>query len=92
PTPAAPSSSPSASRSSSGPDVQVHIDRESCSGTGTCVRLVPEVLRMVKDGLDTYAEVIPGAGASEEQLWEAAEACPWAAVILESDDGQVLFP
>jgi ferredoxin len=47
---------------------------------------------MVKDGLDTSADVIAGGDASEEQLWEAAEACPWAAVILESDAGQVLFP
>jgi ferredoxin len=72
--------------------VQVHIDRDSCSGTGTCVRLVPGLLRMVKDGLDTYAEVIPGGGAADDDLWAAAQACPWAAVILESDDGQVLFP
>jgi len=72
--------------------VQVHIDRDSCSGTGTCVRLVPGVLRMVKDGLDTYAEVIPGGKAADDDLWAAAQACPWAAVILESDDGQVLFP
>jgi hypothetical protein len=47
---------------------------------------------MVKDGLDTYAEVIPGGGAADDDLWAAAQACPWAAVILESDDGQVLFP
>ena len=72
--------------------MKVLIDRDSCSGTGTCVRLVPEVFRLVKDGLDTYAEVIPDGDAPEEQLWEAAEACPWAAVILESDEGQVLFP
>lgn len=72
--------------------MQVHIDRDSCSGTGTCVRLVPGLLRMVKDGLDTYAEVIPGGAAADDDLWAAAQACPWAAVILESDDGQVLFP
>ena len=72
--------------------MKVIVDRDSCSGTGTCVRLVPGVFRLVKDGLDTYAEVIPDGAAGEEQLWEAAEACPWAAVILESDEGQVLYP
>lgn len=72
--------------------MKVLIDRDSCSGTGTCVRLVPEVFRLVKDGLDTYAEVITDGAAPDEQLWEAAEACPWAAVILESDEGQVLYP
>ena len=70
----------------------VHIDRDSCSGTGTCVRLVPGLLRMVKDGLDTFAEVIPDGSAADDDVWAAAQACPWAAVILESDDGQVLFP
>jgi ferredoxin len=72
--------------------MRVIIDRDSCSGTGTCVRLVPGVFRLVKDGLDTYAEVIPGGDAGEDRLWEAAEACPWAAVILESEEGQVLYP
>ena len=72
--------------------MKIHVDRDSCSGTGTCVRLVPEVFRLVTDGLDTYAEVIPGGNATDEQLWEAAEACPWAAIILESDEGRVLFP
>lgn len=72
--------------------MKVHIDRDSCSGTGTCVRLVPETFRLVKDGLDTYAEVFADGAATEDQLWEAAEACPWAAVILEADDGQVLYP
>ncbi len=72
--------------------MKVHIDRDSCSGTGTCVRLVPATFRLVKDGLDTYAEVIADGPATEDELWEAAEACPWAAVILESDDGQVLYP
>lgn len=72
--------------------MQIHIDRDSCSGTGTCVRLVPGMLRLVKEGLDTYAEVIPGGQATGDDLWSAAQACPWAAVILESDDGQVLFP
>jgi hypothetical protein len=50
------------------------------------------MLRMVKDGLDTYAEMIPGGEAADDDLWSAAQACPWAAVILESDDGQMLFP
>jgi hypothetical protein len=47
---------------------------------------------MVKDGLDTFAEVIPDGSAADDDVWAAAQACPWAAVILESDDGQVLFP
>ena len=72
--------------------MRVSIDRDSCSGTGTCARLVPGKFRMVKDGLDTYADVIAGGDVSEEQLWQAAEACPWAAVILESEEGQVLYP
>ena len=51
--------------------MKVLVDRDSCSGTGTCVRLVPGVFRLVKDGLDTYAEVISGGDATEEQLWDS---------------------
>ena len=72
--------------------MKVHIDRDACSGTGTCVRLAPRLLHMVKDGVESFAEVTPGGEATEDEMWDAAKACPWAAVILESDDGKVLFP
>ena len=69
-----------------------HIDRDACSGTGTCVRLLPGVFRLAQDGQETFAEVISGGDAGEDALWDAAKACPWAAIILEREDGQVVYP
>lgn len=72
--------------------ISPHIDRDSCSGTGTCARLLPGVFRLVQDGQEFFAEVIPGGEATEDELWGAAKACPWAAIILEREDGQVVYP
>lgn len=71
--------------------VSVHIDRDSCSGTGTCVRLLPAMFRLVDEGPDTFAEVIEGGQAGEDELWNVARACPWAAIILERED-EVIYP
>ena len=72
--------------------MRVHIDRDSCSGTGTCARLLPGVFRLMTEGQETFAEVIPEGEATEDELWDAAQACPWAAIILEREDGQVVYP
>ena len=36
--------------------------------------------------------VIDSLGAPAEQLIEAAEACPCAAIVVEDDDGHQVFP
>jgi ferredoxin len=72
--------------------LSAHIDRDACSGTGTCARLLPQVFRLVSEGQEEFAEVIPGGQATDDQLWDAARACPWAAIILEREDGQVVYP
>lgn len=56
------------------------------------MRLAPGMFELVKDGTELFAAVVPGGRASEDELWAAAKGCPWAAVILESDDGQMLYP
>ena len=72
--------------------MRVHIDQDSCSASGTCVRLLPNVFRLVKAGLEDVAEVIPGGTATDDELWNAAKSCPWAAIILEDDAGTPLYP
>jgi ferredoxin len=38
------------------------------------------------------AVVIDEQGASEDLIWQAAESCPFNAIILEDDNGEWLYP
>ncbi|MSM38852.1 MAG: ferredoxin [Geobacter sp.] len=50
-----------------------YVDQEVCISCGVCVEMVPEVFRMNDDN---YAEVYDPAGAPEERIQEAMDACP----------------
>jgi ferredoxin len=67
----------------------VRILRPECCGTGTCTELVPAVF-----GRDSKnkAIVIDAEAADRAALLEAAEACPCAAIVIEDDEGNVLYP
>lgn len=67
----------------------VRILRSECCGSGTCAELVPAVF-----GRDSKnkAIVIDAEAADRVLLIEAAEACPCAAIVVEDDDGIVVFP
>jgi ferredoxin len=56
------------------------IDRDACTGTAACAVVAPKVFEIDDEGI---AVVVDPNGADEETLWEAAERCPWKAVILE---------
>jgi ferredoxin len=53
------------------------VDQDTCISCGLCVDTVPEVFRMDDSNL---AEVYDPAGASEEQIQEAMDACPVACI------------
>ena len=72
--------------------MKISLDRDLCTGTGTCVRQAPRMLRLVREGSETYAEVVPDGEASNQELRAAAESCPWAAVRLEDDAGAQIYP
>jgi hypothetical protein len=50
------------------------------------------MLELVREGVEIHARVLPDGQATERELRAAAESCPWAAVILEDDDGKILYP
>jgi ferredoxin len=63
------------------------IDASACSAHGDCAAVAPHVFRVDAE----VAEVI-GTGTPEEVL-EAAEACPAAAiVVVDSDTGEQVYP
>ena len=54
-----------------------YVDEDVCISCGLCVDTVPEVFRMNESDL---AEVYEPAGASEERIQEAMDACPVACI------------
>ena len=69
--------------------MRVHIDRDLCIGAGECVLEAPGIFALDDVGKST---VIATHDLNEELLWAAAEACPALAVVLETDDGDQIYP
>ena len=58
---------------------EIHVDRDLCIGSATCVRLAPGVFALDDDEIATVQD--PSAvGADKLRL--AAEACPTAAITI----------
>ncbi len=55
----------------------VYVEKDVCISCGLCVEMVPEVFRFDDDNL---AEVHDPAGAPEEKIQEAIDACPVACI------------
>jgi ferredoxin len=51
----------------------VWVDQDECISCGICVEAVPEVFRFADNG---KAEAYDPAGATEEKIQEAVDACP----------------
>jgi len=70
--------------------MKISVDRELCKGAGACVVNAPGVFQM--DAQDK-AVVIDPHGESDDAIWEAAESCPFDAIILEDEvTGDSLYP
>lgn len=57
-----------------------YVDKDECISCGLCVEMAPEVFRMDDDDL---AEVFDAAGATEEKIQEAIDACPVSCIYWE---------
>jgi len=71
--------------------MRVRVDPDLCTGVQNCVAIASEYFQMDNKGL-AHAIKNPVAGDDEDLLFEAAESCPVAAVILEDDNGEQIFP
>jgi ferredoxin len=69
--------------------MKVKVDRELCMGVGSCVAVAPEVFKIDEE---FKAVVLKPESVGREKLLEAAEACPYQAIILEEDNGEQVFP
>lgn len=71
--------------------MRVRIDRNLCIGVGTCVANAPTVFEFDREELpvvlDEHGHTVP-----EHAVWATAKDCPTAAIILEDDQGSILYP
>lgn len=69
--------------------MRIRIDREKCVSAGNCVVTAPTVFILDDEEKATLLDV---NSVDEETLRLAAELCPTEAIVLESDDGEQLYP
>ena len=67
--------------------MRAEVDRGACVGSGWCVNLAAPAFEIDDQGKAVH---VTGTGVSDEQLEEAADNCPVAAITVvadtESDD------
>ena len=69
--------------------MKVRVDRELCIGVGNCVALAPTVFEFDEEN---KATVLDPSSVDDDTLLEAAESCPENAIIIEDDEGHLLYP
>jgi ferredoxin len=67
----------------------VRILRPQCCGHGQCAEIAPDVFVLDSKRKST---VVEDNGAPLAKVLEAAEACPCAAIEVDDDSGESLFP
>jgi len=69
---------------------KIHIDRDMCIGAATCVAIAPKAFN-----LDSEAKSIILSSVEEEDetmILDGARGCPTAAIIIEDQNGEKIFP
>lgn len=69
--------------------MKVRVDRDLCVGLGNCVALAPTVFEFDDEG---KAIVLDPDTVSDDALLEAAESCPYDAIIILNDEGNQVYP
>ena len=65
------------------------VIKEKCLGCGTCTALCPRSFRIAEDG---KSEAVIPPGDSDEEILNAAKACPTEAIEVEEDNGKKVWP
>lgn len=71
-------------------NLKVHVDRDLCIGAATCVAIAPKTFV-----LDSEAKAIILNTVEQDPdnvIIDAARGCPVAAIIVEGDKGNKIFP
>ncbi len=68
---------------------RITVDRNKCQGIGACVGAAPDVFEIDSEGKSV---VVNAAGADDDTVLSAAEACPLEAITLYDEDGEQVYP
>lgn len=68
----------------------IEIDRDLCIGAATCVAIAPNTFNLDSDAKAIVLE--KAGGDSDETVLDAAKSCPTAAIILENENGERVYP
>lgn len=71
--------------------MRVRVDRDLCISAGNCVANARTVFELDHEEIAVVLDP-DGVTVPEHVLWAAAKDCPTAAIILEDDDGNILYP
>ncbi len=82
------------SKNPSGPvrvrNLKFWVDRNLCIGAATCVAVAPKTYELDQDA---KAVILNSADEDTDQtIIDAAQACPVAAIIIEDEKGNRIFP
>jgi len=69
--------------------VRIRIDREKCVSSGNCVVTAPTAFLLDSE---QKARLVDPDSVDDDTLILAAEMCPTEAIVLESDNGEQLYP
>lgn len=71
--------------------MRVRVDRDLCISAGNCVANAPSVFELDQEAIAVVLDP-RGRSVREHVLWAAAKDCPTAAIVLEDENGDVLYP
>lgn len=69
--------------------LRVRVERDLCIGVSNCVALAPTVFELDEEN---KAVVLDPSSVSDDALLEAAESCPYDAIIVEDSEGHQVYP
>lgn len=71
-------------------NMKVWVDRDLCIGAATCVAVAPKSFNLDSEAKAIIIESIEED--TDETIIEAARACPTAAIFIEDEDGNRIYP
>ena len=69
--------------------MRVKVNRDLCVGLGNCVALAPTVFEFDDEN---KAVVLDPSSVDDDALLDAAESCPYDAIIILDDEGNQVYP